>query len=394
MTRILVTGGHSGIGLSALRHIIAASHPSLPPPYHIILLSRDPQSSIVAQARQDLVQTSQRFNSPEHASNLFLDVRQMDLSSLASVRRLATELVTQFETEGVRLDLLLLNAAVAKANRNLVKDEDHQDWKKDHDVLSDDQGWYEETACVNHVAHLVLLHLLSPIISKAPSQASDGEQATRTFDTRIVFTSSALHSKLKNLDALDSYFSRSSFQSSDPWSLLDTYAASKFLQMVGIRSYRRRLEVHLGRSSSVEVIEQTVPRIEVVAVQPGFVPQTGLSRESSLLKRLVMTYLLPLMPFATSLDDAGDCVAQACYRPLQDFPTTTTTNASTGKPGADPSRNQDGYNDDGWADDVESGVKSRLLAKKEGVLVSLSPDPRAGDLRLQEKWWPSQLSDG
>ncbi len=220
------------------------------------------------------------------------------------------------------LDIFLLNAAVAKTKRETVIDEDRassSDHKCPADHLVSEDSRIETTACVNHVAHLLFITSLVPTIAE---NAKNGRK------TRIVFTGSALHRSVKDLGALDDFFAASSHNgsSSKPWTLRETYAASKFLQMLGIRALRRRIEDILK--------EQGVPAglVEVVVVQPGFVPQTGLSRESSLLTRFAMSYLLPWAPFATSLDDAGKYIADAC---TIDLPAETSS-----EPG---SEEQDGF---------------------------------------------------
>lgn len=179
----------------------------------------------------------------------------------------------------------------------------------------------------------------------------------RERQTRIVFTGSALHRQLKDLSRLEYWFHPSS--QAEPWDLRESYAASKFLQMLGVRAFRRHLE-QLGSTA------------EVVVVQPGFVPQTGLARETSWLGRLAMNYLLPRMPFATSVQQAGEYIARACSVDL--------SQAAQQDIKSEP---------DGWASD-SARVRSALFQKGPSGLQEVSlPDPRSADVELQAKWWPT-----
>lgn len=366
--RIFATGGHSGLGFEALKTLLAS--PKLASGGHITLFVRDEKA---APARAAVNKLSQQWNalhkasssSTSKAAELALETRTMDLASLPTVRQAASSLKSALKLgsgSASGLDVFLLNAAVAKTKRETVIDEDRassSDHKYHADHLVSEDRRIETTACVNHVAHLLFITSLVPTIAE---NAKNGRK------TRIVFTGSALHRSVKDLGVLDDFFAASSHNgsSSKPWTLRETYAASKFLQMLGIRALRRRIEDILK--------EQGVPAglVEVVVVQPGFVPQTGLSRESSLLTRFAMSYLLPWAPFATSLDDAGKYIADAC---TIDLPAETSS-----EPG---SEEQDGFHSQNGL------VRSALLkvhAKKQrfGTL-----DLRTGDISLQDKWWPA-----
>jgi len=63
--------------------------------------------------------------------------------------------------------------------------------------------------------------------------------------------------------------------------------------------------------------ETSKPSITVVVVSPGFVPDTGLSRELGLIKHGIMHFVMPRSPFATTIPDAGRTI---CRGITQDFP--------------------------------------------------------------------------
>lgn len=267
--RIIATGGHSGLGFEALKTLLAS--PALAAGCSVTLMVRDEQAPPVTLARRKLIE---QYNAARPAATtssvprLSVDTLSMDLSSLPSVRKAAAAIQTQLQTDvepASGQDIFLLNAAVAKSSRETVIDADRASGSVSYpsDRLVSDDSHIETSACVNHIAHLVFISSLVPTIT---ANAKKGRK------TRIVFTGSALHRSVKDLSVLDSYFSSSSHDSSSPWTLRETYAASKFLQMLGVRALRHRIEASLKAAA--------VPsdRVEVVVVQPGFVPQTGLSR--------------------------------------------------------------------------------------------------------------------
>ncbi len=349
-TRIIATGGHSGLGFEALKTLLAS--PALRTPCSLTLLVRDPSASRVVQARDRLV--AQYRTASRTSSTLDLHIEPLDLASLSSVRQAASALQHHLADSAQGTDILLLNAAVAKSSRETVVDTDKVSGAVHYpsDRMVDANGRVEETACVNHVAHLVLVSMLAPTIAK---NAQNGRH------TRIVFTGSALHRSLKDIADLDSFFAASTEGETKAWTLRETYAASKFLQMLGVRALRRRLEEDFEK--------QDVPRgrVEVVVVQPGFVPQTQLCRESGLMARLAMSYILPWAPFTTRLEDAGTYIANAC---TIDLPPSQT-------------EQQDGFHS------TEAVVQSALLevhakSQRFGTL-----DARTADVQLQDKWWPA-----
>lgn len=109
-------------------------------------------------------------------------------------------------------------------------------------------------------------------------------------DARIIIVSSSLHSSAPSLSTLESLL-KGETPAKDG---LTRYKASKFIQLAYAYSYAQR---HKQRT--------------IVAVSPGFVPDTGLSRESGFLTRLMMRYVLSWMPFATSIEEGAQAISRA-----------------------------------------------------------------------------------
>lgn len=80
-----------------------------------------------------------------------------------------------------------------------------------------------------------------------------------------------------------------------PSTRLESYSATKFLQLVTAQSWHRNLS----------------DAIDIVAVSPGFVPTSGLNRESAWHTRLFMHYVLSWAPFATTIEAGGQAIASA-----------------------------------------------------------------------------------
>lgn len=355
--RIIATGGHSGLGFEALKTLLAS--PALASGCNLTLMVRDENAAPIANARRTLSEQYKAATSSSSNTQLSVETCRMDLASLSSVRKAAALIKAQLHSDPAQSsgqDIFLLNAAVAKSARETVVDSDRAAGSVSYPVdhLVDDDNRIETTACVNHLAHVLFISSLIPTIT---------ENAKKGRKTRIVFTGSALHRSLKGTSILDSHFSSSSHGISSPWTLRETYAASKFLQMLGVRALRRRLQ------DALKAAAVPVGSVEIVVVQPGFVPQTGLCRDSGLLTRLAMSYVLPWAPFATSLDDAGRYIADGC--------TIDLSSCDVQVEDADGFHSQDTL------------VPSALLevhAKKQrfGTL-----DSRTSDVQLQERWWPA-----
>lgn len=127
---ILITGGTDGLGKESVRQL------SLHSPAHIYFTARS-----TAKAQNVLAELDQRH--PNHAPVSFLEC---DLASLASVKALATTLLSQIN----RLDILMCNAGTISASGSTTQD------------------GYELSFGVNHLAHALLIKLLLPLLTATP----------------------------------------------------------------------------------------------------------------------------------------------------------------------------------------------------------------------------------
>ena len=89
--------------------------------------------------------------------------------------------------------------------------------------------------------------------------------------------------------------------------------------------------------------------MSVAFVHTGFVPETGLSRENGVAEKLLMRYVMPWAPFATTLHDGGRAILRA------------------------------------MVEDVDLAAPSHILLDKSGAWDDL--DSRVLDKALQREWW-------
>jgi len=159
--RMLVTGGSSGLGLETARAL--AAHGA-----EVVITVRDA-------ARGERAAATVRATAAPGAS---VDVRQLDLESLASVRACADGLLA----EGRPIDVLFANAGVMACPQGRTRD------------------GFETQIGTNHIGHFVFANRLVPLVAKSGA-------------ARVVVTSSAGH-RLADVSLDDPNFERSAY---DPW---------------------------------------------------------------------------------------------------------------------------------------------------------------------------------
>jgi len=128
---VVITGANSGLGRASASMLAGAGA-------HVILACRNAQKA--TKAADDLRST--------HPSTR-IDVRELDLASLASVRRFADDLVAS----GQRIDLLMNNAGIMAVDRGTTED------------------GFELQFGVNHLGHFALTGLLLPVLLANPDGA-------------------------------------------------------------------------------------------------------------------------------------------------------------------------------------------------------------------------------
>ncbi|ORY73638.1 hypothetical protein BCR35DRAFT_307097 [Leucosporidium creatinivorum] len=259
MPTLVCTGCTSGLGSLALQLLLQQS----PLTWHIIIASRSP-----TRGQQIVDQLTALAPTRNHR----LTCLPLDLTLLGSVKQFATRVQEELagassEEEGEgKIDVLLLNAGVYKPTFTPLAG-----------------GWSEE-AMVNHFAQHYLLHHLQSLL-RPPS-------ASHTLPL-VIFTTSSLHTRVRSVEKLEAILR------GKEGSAMDRYAASKFIQLLGAGQWKDELR---GRA-------------DVVAVSPGFIPTTSLSRDSPLLQRLFMHYILSWAPFCTSLHDGASSLLRLLLPP-------------------------------------------------------------------------------
>ncbi|GAB1316106.1 hypothetical protein MFIFM68171_06316 [Madurella fahalii] len=219
-------------------------------PYRFIVGARDVGRT---QAAYDALQ----FDAARHS----LTVLPLELSDLRSARDFAQQALQRLGRDAdSELDYLLLNAAITNGAE-----------------LPGPRGskWCESYV-VNHLSQHYLVHLLREKLVASRS--------------RIVFVSSGAIRRVEDTSVLDNDLKGGSGVTGQT-----TYSQTKFIQLLGAHWWRRQL---MGQCT-------------VVAVSPGLIPDTGISRGSGM--KLSMS-----MPDAKTVPEGAASVLRAFTR--DDFP--------------------------------------------------------------------------
>ncbi|WP_135536206.1 SDR family NAD(P)-dependent oxidoreductase [Halostella pelagica] len=185
-----------------------------------------------------------------------------DLATQSAVRDLAADVRDRVD----RLDALVNNAGLARGNRSRTEEN------------------VPTTVAVNHLAPYLLTHELMPLLAdSAPS--------------RVVVTASGVHERA-SLDRTD-------LDLTGPYEGFDAYARTKLMNVLFVYELADRL-----RGTD----------ITAAAVHPGFIPSSGLYRDSSVWVRAVMRFL-SILPIGQSVEDGGLALAHvACSDEVADAP--------------------------------------------------------------------------
>lgn len=179
---VLITGGNSGIGKATATALATAGA-------SVVITARN------AQRGRDAVDDIKRAS-----ANAAVEVRDLDLARLSTVRAFAEG----FLADHPRLDVLILNAGLTAATRQVTED------------------GFELLFQVIHLGHFLLTRLLQErLIESAPS--------------RVVVVGSSSHKQSGRLDFDD-------LQSERNYIGLRTYARSKLANILFARELARRLD--------------------------------------------------------------------------------------------------------------------------------------------------------
>ena len=181
--RMLITGGTAGLGLETAR--VLAAHGA-----HVVMTARDA-------AKGERAAATVRESAAPGAR---VEVRELDLASLASVHACADRLLA----EGQPIDVMFANAGVMACPPGRTRD------------------GFETQIGTNHIGHFVLIGKIAPLVQRgAPA--------------RIVVTSSAGH-RISDVDLDDPNFERTPY---DPWV---AYGRSKTANVLFAVELDRRLK--------------------------------------------------------------------------------------------------------------------------------------------------------
>ncbi|MCU0696850.1 MAG: SDR family oxidoreductase [Myxococcaceae bacterium] len=201
--RVVVTGATAGIGLETARAIAKEGA-------ELLIVGRNPEKT--KQVVAELTATT---------GNQAISFLLADLSSMASVKQLAAEVLAKFD----RLDVLVNNAGAVNPKREVTVD------------------GYELTFATNHLAYFALTLLLLPALKKAPS-------------ARIVSVASEAH-RSAAMDFSDLM--------SEPYAAFKAYSRSKLANILFTRELARRLQ---GSTVTANCLHPGVVRSNFLA-KPG-----------------------------------------------------------------------------------------------------------------------------
>ncbi len=216
--RVLVTGVSAGLGVETARSIVAHGGT-------VVGTARD-----LSKARSALAQ----------AGNPAVDLVEMDLASLASVRKAADELLKRAKP----FDVIIANAGVMACPQGKTQD------------------GFETQFGTNHLGHFVFVNRLVPLLKSG---------------ARVVTLSSAGH-QISDVDIEDPNFERTPYQAftaygrSKTANILYAVALDSRLKGRGVRAtsiHPGGIQTELGRHMTPELVEQMMARISKAAKQSG-----------------------------------------------------------------------------------------------------------------------------
>ena len=216
--RVLVTGVSAGLGVETARSVVAHGGT-------VVGTARD-----LDKARRALAQ----------AGNPPVELVEMDLASLASVRKAADEILAR----GKPFEVIIANAGVMACPQGKTKD------------------GFETQFGTNHLGHFVFVNRLVPLLKSG---------------SRVVTLSSAGH-QISDVDIADPNFERSPYQAftaygrSKTANILYAVALDNRLKGRGVRAtsiHPGGIQTELGRHMTPELVDQMMARISKMESTQG-----------------------------------------------------------------------------------------------------------------------------
>ena len=214
--RVLVTGVSAGLGVETARSLVA-------------------HGATVTGTARDLTKARRAL---AEAGNTTVDLVQMDLASLTSVRKAASDLIARAKP----FDVIIANAGVMACPQGKTQD------------------GFETQFGTNHLGHFVFINRLVPLLKSG---------------ARIVNLSSAGH-QISDVDLDDPNFERTPYQAftaygrSKTANILYAVALDSRLKGRGVRAtavHPGGIQTELGRHLTPELIEQMMSRISRAATK-------------------------------------------------------------------------------------------------------------------------------
>jgi len=203
---VIITGGSAGIGRETALDLAGRGA-------RVILACRNLNKSF--RVRDDIISAT---NNPN------VEVRELDLSSLQSVRSFASGILKS----EAKLDVLINNAGCAGASKKLTED------------------GLEYQMQTNHFGHFLLTNLLLGVL-------------LTTENSRIINVSSSYHTTCKKLDMSNINFTREKTGEG----ILEIYAASKVCNILFTRQLAKKLK-SMGGSVTVNALHPGAIRTEIL----------------------------------------------------------------------------------------------------------------------------------
>ena len=237
MKTVVMTGGTAGFGAVAAQRI-----------------SDTPNTKLILGARDN--------------KNPSIDILPMDLASLSNVRSFVQALTTKLD--GTKIDVLILNAGAQFGN-----------------TKQRTEDGFESTFAINHLAHYLLLRLLTPCLAK---------------NATVVITTSDVHDpKMNPLGP----------KKLDPETLAHPNGKGKGF-IPGFRAYSSSKLCDLLTARAFEAsTDAQMNGMRVIAYNPGLTPDTSLYRAWPWWAKLMMASASLVRPLAgiNTIEQAANAIA-------------------------------------------------------------------------------------